>query len=113
MTAAMLPSGFETLEPFVATWAIEGSAARAAQRGARSPEERQAFYNAAGPELDRALTYLDGKPLDKLDPAEARLMNLMLSLAHVTLAIEVQKEDEAQLTNLTRYMRITRSPADA
>ena len=40
----LLPNGFATLEPFAATWAIDGSAARAAQRGHASAEHRSAFY---------------------------------------------------------------------
>ena len=44
---SMLPTGFEALDPFVADWAIEGAAARAARRTRSTPQERQGFFDAA------------------------------------------------------------------
>ena len=109
---SLLPPGFETLEPFVAAWAIEGSAARAAQRGASSEADRQAFYAAAAPRLTEALAYLDKTPMAQHSPAEQNLMNLLLSLSHVSLAVEVQRDHEPRLAKLAPHMPITRSMAD-
>lgn len=111
--AALLPSGFETLEPFVERFAIAGTANRAQLRGDSSPEERAAFHAAAKDLIAPALDLLDRKPLDQLDEREQRLLNLALSFGHIALAVEIQGPDEAQHAELRKYMRITRSPADA
>lgn len=107
-----LPPEFAALEAFAGRWAVRGSANRAALRTASAPDEREAFFTAAGPLLDRALEYLDARSLNAFTPAEARLMDLMLSLAHVALAVEIQGPDEAKSVKWRDRMRITRSPAD-
>lgn len=113
MTAThTLPPEFAALEPFAGRWAVRGSANRAALRTASAPEEREAFFAAASPALDRALEYLDARPLNALAATEARLMDLMLSLAHIALAVEIQGPDEAKSAQWRDRMRITRSPAD-
>jgi hypothetical protein len=107
-----LPNGFEALEPFAGQWAISGTAGRARARNDSSAEERQAFYDAASPLLAPALELLDSKPLEELDEGEQRLMELMLSLAHVALAVETQREFETRHVVSRRHMTITRSSAD-
>jgi hypothetical protein len=109
---SLLPTGFAALEPFVSLWAVAGSANRAALRGTSSLDARAAFFDAASPLLTAALDHLDRKPLAAHDPGEQRLMNLMLSLAHVALAVEVQAEDEARHRASRDAMIITLSPAD-
>jgi hypothetical protein len=52
------------------------------------------------------------KPLKDFDEAETALMNLMLSLAHVALSIEVQGSEDARHREVRAHMKITRSPAD-
>lgn len=108
-----LPAGFAVLEPFVGEWAIDGSAARAARRDASTRQEREAFYAAGSDLVGPALDYLDSRGLDGLDPADRRLMNLMLSMAHVSLAAELQKDAEAGHAVLRRFLPITRTPAGA
>lgn len=112
MTPA-LPVGFEALEPFVATWAIDGAAPRAARRSASTEDERRAFYDAVLPLMGAALDHLDATPLAAHDEAQKRLMRLMLSFAHVALAVEMQGPDETRHTPHRDAMRITRVPADA
>jgi len=107
-----LPAGFELLEPFVEAWAIGGTANRAARRSTSTPNEREAFFTAAGPVLDTALDYLDGRSLDAFSPADQRLMNLMLSLAHIALAVEIQGPDETKSAPWRDRMQISRSSAD-
>ncbi len=110
---AKLPAGFETLEPFADRFAIAGTANRAARRGDSSPEERQAFYDAAKDLVAPALDLLDRKKFADFDEAEQRLMNLTLAFAHIALAIEVQGPDEAKHAKLRAHMKIVRSTADA
>jgi hypothetical protein len=111
--SGLLPEGFEALEPFAGRWAVAGTATRAAGRGASSAEERAAFYAAAKDLLVPALTYLDAKPLTELSATENRLMDMMLSLAHVALAVEGLGDDEPRHAAMRQHMRITRSPAGA
>jgi hypothetical protein len=114
MTAppAALPRGFETLEPFVDPWAVDRSAERAALRVGSSADQRKIFYDAAIGLLPAALAYLDARPLEALDAGERRLMQLMLSFAHVSLAVEVQGPDETKHAQAARHLRITRAPSE-
>ena len=107
-----LPPAFAALEPFVEQWSLETTAERAARRSASTAEEREAFFAAASPLLDAALAHLDAGPLGALAPADERLMNLVLSLAHVALAVEIQGPDEATSAPWRDRMRIHRSTAD-
>jgi hypothetical protein len=109
---SVLPEGFAALEPFVDRWAVEGAANRAQLRGTSSDDERSAFFAAAQPLLGAALDRLDATPLAGFDAAEQQLMNLMLSLAHVSLAVEIQAGDEARHARMRERMVITRAPAD-
>lgn len=110
--SALLPPGFEALEPFVEIWALTTTAQRAAQRSASSPEERAAFFAAAAPLLDPALTLLDTGPLAEHSPQERRLMDLMFALAHVALAVEIQGPDEIKSAPWRDRLRVTRSATD-
>ncbi len=110
--SSLLPAGFETLEPFAPTWSIAGAANRAERRMSSSEAERVAFFEAAKDLLAPALARLDQKPLDQFDEKEKRLMNLMLTLAHVAFAVEVQGDLEPKHVLGARHMRITRAPAD-
>jgi hypothetical protein len=109
----LLPAGYETLEPFVQDWAIEGTAARDRRRGDSTEAQRQAFFAAAKDLVPGALARLDAKPLGAFDESERRLMNLMLSFAHVAMAVEMLGEAEPRHAAFRKVMQITRSPADA
>lgn len=104
---AGLPAGFESLECFVAGWALADLAGRDARRGNSTGIERAAFYRAGSGLLEQALVYLDGKPLAALSGPDQRLMRLMLCLAHVALAEEVQLEDEERHAGLRSYLPFT------
>ncbi len=110
--AMLLPAGFEALEPFVETWSIDSAANRAQARLDSTEADREAFFIAARDLAAAALELLDGKPLEQFDDRETRLMNLMLSLAHVSLAVEVQRDHEAAHAQWARRVRITRAPSD-
>lgn len=109
---ALLPSGFTALEPFVDLWSVTGAANRVRRRTNSSPEQRQTFYDAARNMLAPALAYLDTKPLAALGEHDQRLMNLMLSFAHVAQAIEVQGCDEGRHAILRETLMITQASAD-
>jgi hypothetical protein len=112
VTETRLPKGFEALEPFVASWAVEGSYQRALQRSRSSAAELKSFYAAAKDLVPAALAHLDAKPLDGFDAREQRLMSLMLTFAHVACAVEIQGKAEPVLENSRKHMRITRAPSD-
>jgi hypothetical protein len=109
---SLLPAGFEVLEGFVEQWSLAGTAKRGEGRNGSSVSEREAFYETASPLLTSALELLDRKPLNQLDAAEERLMDMMLSLTHVALAVETQREAETTHVVSRRTMTITRSSAD-
>ena len=111
-TGGLLPSGFEALEPFVESWAIDGAANRAHRRLVSSEAQRIAFFNAAKDLLPAGLAYLDRKPLEQFDEKEQRLMNLLLSLGHVAQAVEIQGDDEPRHALGRQHMKITRASAD-
>lgn len=108
-----LPEGFESLEFYVDRWAIEGSANRDARRGDSTEDERVAFFEATKGLVPQALELLDRKPLKQLDEQENRLMNLLLSFCHVTMAVEMLGKAEPRHAQFRKAMPITRSPADA
>lgn len=110
---ALLPSGFDALEPFVATWDLATAEERAKRRLVTPESERLAFYQAGVKLLAPGLELLDRKPLAALDESETRLMQLLLSLAHVSLSIEVQGPDEPKHAEGARYLEIIRMPGVA
>ncbi len=113
MNSAMtLPQGFAVLEPFVDAWSIDSAAQRAQKRLESTGEDREAFFNAAKDLAAPALELLDKKPLEQLDDSEQRLLNLMLSLVHVSLAVEIQGDQEDFHARGARRVQITRAPSD-
>jgi hypothetical protein len=111
-TERLLPADFAALAPFVEFWAADTAAARAHCRDTSDEAGRTAFYNAAVDLVPQALAWLDARPLNELDESEQRLMKLVLSFAHVALAVELHREEEPQHARNRPYMRITRAPAD-
>jgi hypothetical protein len=107
-----LPMGYKALEPFVATYAIDNAQRRAEMRGEAPTEQRDAFYEAAKPLLAPALDYLDTKSFAEYEERDKQLMWMMLSLAHVAIAVEIQQEDEERHAYLRSFMPVTRAPAD-
>ena len=110
--SSLLPDGFEALAPFVEFWAADTAAGRAHCRDISDEASRVAFYNAANDLVPQALAFLDEKPLEQFDASEQRLMKLVLSFAHVAMAVELQREEEPRHARYRPFMRITRAPAD-
>lgn len=113
MSTNLLPEGFEALEFFVDRWAVAGSANRDKRRGESTENERVAFFEAMKGLVPKALELLDRKALDDFNEREARLLNMVLSFAHVCMAVEMLGKDEPRHAQFREVMRITRSPADA
>jgi hypothetical protein len=107
-----LPQGFEILEPFVELWSAASLSARDTRRLDSTESERLAFYAAAKDLVAEAMDHLDSKGLDSFDDKDERLMNLMLSLVHVSLAVEVQHDGEPIHAAGARRLPITRGHAD-
>lgn len=107
-----LPDGFEGLIPFVTFWAVDTAFERARCRDSSDEAQRMEFYTAAVDLVPNALAYLDTKPLAHFDDRDQRLMKLLLSFAHVSLAVELQRDDEPKHAANRQHMPITRAPAD-
>lgn len=108
----LLPTGFESLEHFVSFWAQNSAAERAHCRDLSSEAERDVFYAAMKPCAPSALERLNAKPLSQLTVQEQRLMRLLLSFAHVAIAVETQREEESKHAVNRPFLRITQAPAD-
>ncbi len=107
-----LPAGFEVLEPFVGRWARPTSVGRFDARLTSDEPARATFYAAASERLADALALLDRKALGELDEREKCLMDLMLGLAHVALAMELQRDHEPIQAEGRRHIRVIGTTAD-
>jgi hypothetical protein len=110
---SLLPADFADLDSFVTVWAIAGSNARKSRRIASTPAERMSFYDVAMPRLPSALAYLDRFDVDSLDVPQQNLMNMMLMLAHISLAVEKQGANEERHKVNHAHFTITRSTENA
>lgn len=107
-----LPQGFEQLQRFVGFWGADTLAGRDGARLASTAEQRRDFYDIAGTFAPSALDSLQGKAPSDFTEGERKLMNLLLSLTHVALAVELQGEEEPVHAFGARMMPITRGHAD-
>jgi hypothetical protein len=90
-TAGLLPAAFADLEPYT-DWSLEFERDRYAKRLHSTMDELQAFYDAAFPRLDDAVTYLDQFELDSLPDDARRLMWLCYSLVNASFPVEVWRQ---------------------
>jgi hypothetical protein len=91
MTMPTFPTEFADLEPFT-DWAIPTERARYAKRIASTMDELQAFYDAAFPRIDDALTYLDRQSLDALSEEGQRLLWLYCALMTASFPVEAWRQ---------------------
>ena len=64
------------------------------------------------PRVPAGLDYLDQFDVDSLDAPEQRLMDLLLTFAHVSLAVEAQGPDEAYHALSHAHFVITKGAED-
>ena len=83
-----LPSGFESLERFLAEWVLPDAESRVAKRQGSTLVEIREFYDAMLPLGEKALDYLRQFELGSVPPEGERLLKLMLSLAEIAPAVE-------------------------
>ncbi|XXY22224.1 hypothetical protein WME88_21645 [Sorangium sp. So ce216] len=95
MDQPLLPETFRDLDPFAATWALETERERNHRSWVRPQEELKAFYDAMLPRLEPALEYLQRYALADMPADARRLFHMTLSLAEVTMAVEVQRNQGA------------------
>jgi hypothetical protein len=86
-----LPPDFADLEPF-ASWAIPTEKARYDRRLASTMEEMQAFYDAALPRMEDAMSYLEQFSMDALPDDAKRLLWLYCALVTVSFPVEVWRQ---------------------
>lgn len=111
-SSTQLPSGFESLEPFVSQWAVEGANNRMQARLNSTEQARTDFFNAAKDLVPAALELLDKKPFASFDTKEKQLMLLVLSIAHVSQAVEIQMDEEPKHAKYARFITITQASAE-
>jgi hypothetical protein len=87
----ILPAQFEELEPFSA-WSLATEAERYGKRIASSMEEVQAFYDAAFPRTEEAISYIDQFDFAALPGDATRLLWLYYSLMTASFPVEVWRQ---------------------
>lgn len=107
-----LPDEFKALEAFSEQWSVKTAFERAHLRDTTDAETHREFYHAVFPLLNSALDYLDRKPLSELSAEEENLMRLLMSYAHVSMAVELQKGEEQEHAKWRPFMKITRAVGD-
>ena len=86
-----LPAEFVELEPFL-DWSLATEGDRYAKRLSSTMDELQAFYDAAFPRLEDAMSYLDQFDLNALSDEDKGLLNLMYSLVNASFPVEVWRQ---------------------
>ncbi len=88
---SILPAEFEDLEQFSA-WSLETEAERYGKRIASSMDEVQAFYDAAFPRTEEAISYIDQFDFAALPEDATRLLWLYYSLMTASFPVEVWRQ---------------------
>jgi hypothetical protein len=92
VTSPLLPEAFADLEPYAPTWCLATEPERWERRLSSSVDDLQAFYDAAFPRAEAAIAHCDRYDLDALPDDVAHLLQLLHSLALVSYAIEVWRQ---------------------
>lgn len=106
MTASLLPDGFADLEPFAPAWCLATEPERWARRQTTTLDEMQTFYDACFPRAEDAIQHCDRFELDAMPDDAVRLLQLLHSLALVSYAVEVWRQQLPIDTGAARIDRI-------
>lgn len=87
----VLPAEFADLEPF-AHWSLRTEAERYAKRLSSTMDQLQSFYDAAFPQLEAMLAYLDQFEIKELPEPSTRLLWLTYSLVNASFPVEVWRQ---------------------
>ena len=90
----VLPPTFSDLEAFVKPWGVATMRERLNLRISSSGEERVQFYQAMVPRLTEIMVHLDQYTLKEMPDDASRLLQLMLSLAEISLTEEVNGQTQ-------------------
>lgn len=111
MAERLLPEGFEALEPFQPYWGVPGTQERRERREALTMAEIVPFYDTCLALAPAAMAHLERFGLDAMPAAEARLYELVLALAHVSMATELHGQARAPNTPYPHNVRLVAGPA--
>lgn len=109
-TRAILPAGFEDLEPFVEYWAGETNDVRWDRRSRASMAEIRRFYDAMLARAPEALRYLNTFSLGDMPGDATQLFRLVLSLAHVSIAVELHKHPRVLFSPFPHGLNVETGP---
>ncbi len=112
MSERVLPEGFEALEPFQPYWGAATTQLRRERREAASMVDITAFYEVMLEHAPVAMQHLEALPLDAMPPVSVRLMEMVLMLAHVSMATELHGQPRAPHTPYPHGVRLVRGPAN-
>jgi hypothetical protein len=107
----LLPEGFAALQPFVAYWSVPTTQQRRDRREAATMDEIRAFYEPMLAHAPAAIAHLEPLPIADLPPASRELMQLLLALAHVSMATELHGQPRAPHTPYPHGVRLVRGTA--
>lgn len=110
MIETTLPQGFEALEPYVEYWSVGSTQERRERRESQPMEVINDFYHALLPLAPNAIGYLESKDMNELEGPDLRLMQLVLALAHVSMATELHKQPRAPHTPYPHSVRLVEGP---
>lgn len=105
-----LPDGFEALAPFQPYWGVATTQLRREQREAANMAEITAFYELMLALAPAAIAHLEAFPIDAIPPASGRLMELLLMLAHVSMATELHGQPRAPHSPYPHGVRLVQGP---
>ena len=109
----LLPTGFEDLESFVATWALPTFNERMQHRAAQSMSEIRRFYDAMQPRADAAMVYLEQFPLNAIPADALNLFHLSLALAQAAMAVEIHGRPHVANARLPIMVNVKQEPLPA
>ena len=105
-----LPTGYQSLEPFVNYWVRDSNDERRAARSTAQMEDIRAFYDEVVARAPDAIAYLEKFPLDAMPEPETRLFKLLLAMNHAAIAVEMHGAPRAFDSTWPAAVRIAKGP---